>query len=169
MYEEWGMLHFFLQEIRKRITKSIFSVEIGKYILIYIKITRVSFDSLIKSTMYLLIFRQNLMIFEGSPNSRQVLFYRRIKAGGVLIQRLIRIGWVLNLESLNPPLHRKYSFWANLVHKIKIVSLRWNLRLRLIGISKTQWQCSLFSFSTGNALFGQIWSKLPILSVYGET
>ena len=86
------MLHFFLQEIRKRITKSIFSVEIGKYILIYIKITRVSFDSLIKSTMYLLIFRQNLMIFEGSPNSRQVLFYRRIKAGGVLIHRLIRIG-----------------------------------------------------------------------------
>ena len=30
---------------------------------------RVFFDSFIKSTVYLLIFRQNLMIFEGSPNS----------------------------------------------------------------------------------------------------
>ena len=38
-------------------------------ILVYVNIKRVFFDSFIKSTVYLLIFRQNLMILEGSPNS----------------------------------------------------------------------------------------------------
>ena len=56
-------------------------------------------------------------------------------------------------------LDRKYPFGANLVEKKKIVSLRWNLILRLIWICKIQWWCSLFTFSTGNTLFGEIWSK----------
>ena len=59
---------FFLQEVVERITKIIFSVEIGIDILIYISIKRVFFDSLIKSALYLLILCQNSMIFEGSPN-----------------------------------------------------------------------------------------------------
>ena len=58
---------------------------------------------LIKSTLYLLIFLQNLMIFEGSPNC---LFHRRIKTGGVLFHRWVRTRGVLNL-SPNSPLHRK--------------------------------------------------------------
>ena len=49
--------------------KKIFNVQIGNDILIYINIKRVFFDSSIKSTVYLLIFRQNSMIFKGSPNS----------------------------------------------------------------------------------------------------
>ena len=81
------MFHFFLQENGRRRTKSIFSVEIGNYILIYVNIKRVFYDSLIKSTVYLLLFRQDSMIFEGSPNSLTVLFHRKIKTGGALIHR----------------------------------------------------------------------------------
>ena len=54
---------------------------------------------------------------------------------------------------------RKYSFWANLVQKIKIVSLRWNLIPILIRICRIQWCCSLFSFSTGSTLSGQFGPK----------
>ena len=59
---------------------------------------------------------------------------------------------------------RKYPVWDNFVQKIKIVSLRWNLIPRLIRICWIQWCCSLFSFLTGNALLGQIWSKLSIFT-----
>ena len=59
----------------------------------------------------------------------------------------------------------KYPVWDNVVQKIKIVSLRWNLIPRLIRICWIQWCCSLFSFLTGNALLGQIWSKLSIFTV----
>ena len=51
------------------IKKYLHSFEIGNDILIYINVKQVFFDSLIKSAMYLLIFFQNLMIFERSPNS----------------------------------------------------------------------------------------------------
>ena len=61
---------------------------------------------------------------------------------------------------------RKYPVWDNVVQKIKIVSLRWNLIPRLIRICWIQWCCSLFSFLTGNALLGQIWSKLSIFTVF---
>ena len=53
----------------------------------------------------------------------------------------------------------KYPFWANLVQKIKIISLSWNLVPRLIRICWSQWWCSLFLFLIGNMLFGQIWSR----------
>ena len=36
----------------------------------------------------------------------------------------------------------------------------------LIQICKIQWRCPLFLFSTGNTIFGQIWSKTLKLSVY---
>ena len=36
---------------------------------------RVLFDSLIKSTVYLLLFRQNLMTFEGIPNSMMEFYF----------------------------------------------------------------------------------------------
>ena len=51
------------------IKKYLHSFEIGNDILIYINVKQVFFDSLIKSAMYLLIFFQNLMIFERNPNS----------------------------------------------------------------------------------------------------
>ena len=41
-------------------------------------------------------------------------------------------------------LYGKHSFWADLVQKIKIVNLSWNLISRLIRIWIIQWQCSLF-------------------------
>ena len=47
----------------------------------------------------------------------------------------------------------KHPFWANLVQKIKIVSLSWNLVPRLIWICRIKWWCSLFPFSTGNTFF----------------
>ena len=52
-------------------------------------------------------------------------------------------------------LDRKYSFWKNLVQKVEIASLSWNLVARLIPINKTQWCCSLFLFYTGNTCFGK--------------
>ena len=45
-------------------------------------------------------------------------------------------------------LDRKDLFWANLVHKIKIVSFSWNFVPRLIRIRRIQWCFSLFPFST---------------------
>ena len=62
----------------------------------------------------------------------------------------------------------KYLSWTNLVQKIKIVSLNWNLVPRLVGICRIQWHCSLFLFKTGNTLFEQIWSKKSKLLVYAE-
>ena len=38
----------------------------------------------------------------------------------------------------------------------------------LIQICKIQWRCPLFLFSTGNTIFGQIWSKTSKLSVYAD-
>ena len=53
----------------------------------------------------------------------------------------------------------KPLLWANLVEKIKVVSLSRNLVPRLIPASTIQWQCSLFLFQTGTTLFGQIGPK----------
>ena len=39
----------------------------------------------------------------------------------------------------------KYPFWTNLIQKIKVISLSWNLILRLIQIWRIQWWCSFFS------------------------
>ena len=60
----------YIRGYEKNKKKHFHSVEIGNYILIYINIKIVFFDSLIKSAVYLLVFRQNSTIFEGSPNSR---------------------------------------------------------------------------------------------------
>ena len=59
----------------------------------------------------------------------------------------------------------KYPFWANLVQKIKIVTLSWNLVPTLIRTCRIQWWCSFFLFLIGNSLFGQIWSKKSKLSL----
>ena len=62
------VLFFLIREWEKNNEKHFHSVEIGNDILIYINIKRVFFDSLIKFTVYLLIFYRNSMIFEGSAN-----------------------------------------------------------------------------------------------------
>ena len=49
-------------------------------------------------------------------------------------------------------LEGKHPFWANLVQKIKIVSLSWNLIASLIRICRIKWHCSLVSFQTRNVL-----------------
>ena len=53
----------------------------------------------------------------------------------------------------------KYPFWANLVQKIRIINLSWNLVPRLIQICRIQWPCSLFLFLTGTTYFGQFGPK----------
>ena len=58
-------------------------------------------------------------------------------------------------------LEGKYPFWANLVRKIKNFTLSWSLVPRLIRISRIQWWCSLFLFSTRKTLF----QKLKIVSL----
>ena len=51
-------------------------------------------------------------------------------------------------------------FWVNLVRKLKIVSLRWKVILRLIRIWRIQWWCSVFLFLTRSILFLEICSKI---------
>ena len=41
---------------------------------------------------------------------------------------------------------QKYPFWANLVQKVKIVSLSWNFVPTLIWTCTIQWWCSFFVF-----------------------
>ena len=59
----------------------------------------------------------------------------------------------------------KYPFWANLVQKIKIASLSWNLAPTLIRICRIQWWCLFFLCFIGNTLFGQVWPKKSKLLV----
>ena len=54
---------------------------------------------------------------------------------------------------------QKYPFWANLVQKVKIISLSWNLVPTIIQTCRIQWWYSLFPFLIRNTLFGQIWSQ----------
>ena len=56
-------------------------------------------------------------------------------------------------------LHQKRPFWANLIQKIKTVSLSWNLVPRLIRIWRIQQCCSLFLFYNRNTFSGQICFK----------
>ena len=42
------------------------------------------------------------------------------------------------------PLHQKYRFQPNLVQKIKIVILSWNLVLKLIWVCRIRWWCTFF-------------------------
>ena len=65
----------------------------------------------------------------------------------------VKFGTYSNLNMQNsvvvftfPVLDRKHRLWANLVQKIKIVSLSWNLVPRLIRIYRIQQWCSLFCF-----------------------
>ena len=51
---------------------------------------------------------------------------------------------------------RKYLFWKNLVQKIKIVSLSWNLVHKLIRICTIQWWC----FAPEIHFFGKLGSKI---------
>ena len=51
----------------------------------------------------------------------------------------------------------KHPFWANLVQKIKIVSLSWNLVPRIIRIRRIQWGCSFFFVLEGKHSF---WANL---------
>ena len=66
---------FFARDLEKNKKKHFHSVEIGNGILTCINMKRVLFDSLIKSTVYLLLFRQNLMTFEGIPNSMMEFYF----------------------------------------------------------------------------------------------
>ena len=62
----------------------------------------------------------------------------------------------------------KYPFWANLVQKIKIVSLGSNFVFRLILICIIQWGCYFFQALILNTFFGHIWSKNSNLFVRGK-
>ena len=53
----------------------------------------------------------------------------------------------------------KNPFLGNLVRKIKIDSLSWNLIPRLIWICEIQWWCSVFQFMTGNTFLGKFGPK----------
>ena len=93
--------------------------------------------------------------------SKNQTYYFKLKFGGQPNSSLEKLMMLFTFFVFD----WKYPFGANLVQKIKIFSLRWNLILRIIRICKTQWWCSLFSFSTGNTIFMQIWSEKSKFSV----
>ena len=66
--------------------------------------------------------------------------------------RICRIQWWCSLFSV---LDGKHPFWANLVQKIKTVSLSWNLAPRLIWIWRIQWRCLLFCFRSEKLFLGK--------------
>ena len=49
-----------------------------------------------------------------------------------------------NIQNSMVMFDRKYSFRANLVQKIKVDSLTWNLVLRILETCRIQWWCSHF-------------------------
>ena len=49
--------------------------------------------------------------------------------------------------------NQKYSFWANLFKKIKIISLSWNWVIRIVRICRSLRWFSLFLFLTRSNLF----------------
>ena len=63
---------------------------------------------------------------------------------------------------------RKYTFWTNLIQKVKVISWSWNLVLTLIRTCRIQWWDSLFLSLIGNTRFRQIWSKESKLSFKAE-
>ena len=73
--------------------------------------------------------------------------------------RLIRIYRIQWWCWLFPFSDWKNLFWANLVQKIKIVGLGWNLVSRLIRICRIQWWCSLFCFRAETPFLGKFGQK----------
>ena len=53
----------------------------------------------------------------------------------------------------------KYLFWENLLHKTKIVSLRWNLIPRLTRICRIQWWCFFFLLRPETLFLGKFGPK----------
>ena len=75
-------------------------------------------NSLIKSSVYLLIFRQNSMIFKGSPNSlKESSSIGELRLGESYFTGELGLGGVLNLGTLNSPLHRSPMFCKLVVLK----------------------------------------------------
>ena len=77
----------------------------------------------------------------------------KLKFGTCAISNMQNSGWCSLFQFFLPEM----SFWVNLVQEIEITSLSWNLVPKRIQICSTL--CTFFVFSTGNTLFGQIWSK----------
>ena len=86
-----------------------------------------------------------------------------------MVPRLIRICRIQWCYSLFFTFKWKYPFWANLVQKMKIVTLSWILVATVIWTCRIQWWFSFFLFLSWNALFGQICSKKSKLSFYAES
>ena len=61
-------------------------------------------------------------------------------------------------------IYRKYPFCVNLVQKIKIISLSWDLVLRLIWICTIQWWCSFFVFDWKYPFLANLVQKIKFVS-----
>ena len=60
---------------------------------------------------------------------------------------------------------RKCSFWVNLVQKVRIISLSWNLVPTLIRISRIQWWCLLSGFDQEYPFWANLVQKIKIVSL----
>ena len=60
-------------------------------------------------------------------------------------------------------LDQKHHLGVNLVQKIKLVSLSWNLVPRLIPTCRIQWRCSLFCFGSETHFWANLAPKIKLL------
>ena len=60
---------------------------------------------------------------------------------------------------------QKCPFWVNLVQKVRIISLSWNLVPTLIRISRIQWWCSLSGFDREYTFWANLVQKIKIFSL----
>ena len=90
---------------------------------------------------------------------RAIIYVKAKKSYMLGIYGLIQICRIKWWCSGFPILTRNTFFWVNLIQKINIVCLGWNLVARLIRLRRIQWWCSVFSFSTTNTIFGKFYPK----------
>ena len=115
--------------------------------------------------------QNSMVVFAFSVLDREYLFWANLVSKNLKSLFKVRFDTYTNSNMQNSMmltfsvLDRKYPFLANLVANFKIVFM-WDLTPRLIQICRIPWWCWLFLFSTGNIVFGQIWSKSKVLQKF---
>ena len=89
-----------------------------------------------------------------------------MKYATIILIRLNSINYNRSIYSIYH-LYTQHIYWANLVHKFKIVSLSQIFGTRLTQVCRIQWWCSLLLFlQSGNTLLGKLGpKKITIVSL----
>ena len=149
----WNRIWIALVHLRKWKAKWIFHIlDSSSSILVFGTLRKWSSFSKTKSCVFFCIFGSS----DSGLSNSIVVFYSATNLN--LQNSMVMLAFSV--------LGRKYYFWANLVQKIKIVTLNWNLALKLIWICRIQCWCLVLLFQVKNTIFGgQICSRKSKLSL----